>query len=620
MLQEMRKYAKSWVSSIFLGGLALSFAVWGIADIFRGTPDSTVFTVGSTQVPVEQFARDFRNAQLNERTVLTPEESKLMGQQVLDRMTLGTALDNLAARLGLTASDARVRAQVQAITAFNGPLGSFDHDTFLHVINQHGYGEDEFIAVSRRDAARTQMLRAVEGGYQMPPDYARAIFAYINEARAADYVVLTPASLGETAPPDEAALAAYVKAHPERFSSPEYRTVSYAGIGVDDVASTISITDKQIQDEIDANKADYIVPEKRELEQISFKSEDDAKAAKAALDGGKTFDALAAERKLAAADYKLGPVVEADLDPARAAALFALPQGGVSAPVKSTFGWVLMHAAKITPGSAKSHDEVKLALQRKLAISKLTDMANAFTDALGGGGSIEEAARKAGMHYIHIAAIDAQGLAPDGSKPLAAAPPELLANIFKAEVGEEGDPFPTQDGHYYAIKVEGVTPPKVKPLDAVRAQAAAAWTAEQRQAQLRVKAAALAARANMDRSLAAVAASLGAPVQSSPALNRGSNTGLFSAAVVRALYEAPPGGTVFMPTADGGYIVARVTGVVHPVPPDGNLGYMRGVTQLSGEIASDVTETLAKAEQQREGMTINQKLVDSTVGNSGSGS
>jgi hypothetical protein len=35
MLQQMRKVAKSKVSSVFLGLLALSFGVWGIADIFR---------------------------------------------------------------------------------------------------------------------------------------------------------------------------------------------------------------------------------------------------------------------------------------------------------------------------------------------------------------------------------------------------------------------------------------------------------------------------------------------------------------------------------------------------------------------------------------------------------
>ncbi len=620
MLQEMRKYAKSWVSSIFLGALALSFAIWGIADIFRGSSDTTVFSVGSTQLPVEAYSRDFHNQMRNAGVVLPPDQAKLLGQQVLEHMMLTTALDNLAGELGLTASDARVRQQIQAMPVFNGALGTFDHDVFLNAIGRAGYSENEFVETSRKDAARGQMLKAVEGGFSMPSDYARAIFSFINEQRAAQYVVLTPASLGDIPPPSEAELATYVKAHPERFSTPEYRSVSLAAIGVDDLASAITVTDKQVQDELDLHKTDYVVPEKRDLEQIQYATQAEAAAAKAEFDGGKSFDTLATEHKLKPADYKLGSVVAEDLDPARSKAFFALPANGVSAPVKSTFGWVLMHVAKITPGTSKTKDEIRLIVQRQLALAKMTDMANAFTDDLGGGDTIDEGARKAGMHFVRVAAVDAQGLAPDGSKVAATANPELLAAIFKADVGEDGDPFATQDGHYYAIKVDGVTPPKAKTLDQVRAQALASWMAERRAALLQAKAAALSAKANADHSLAGVAASLGTAVQSSPALNRGTNSGVFDANLVRAIYAAPAGGTVFSRSADGSFVVARVSGIAHPQPPEFDIGYLRGVSALSGEISSDITLSLAKAVEQRDGTKVNQKMIDQTVGNSGTGS
>src|ERR1700744_5374525 len=59
MLQEMRKYAKGWVSSVFLGALALSFGVWGIADIFKGTTDTSVATVGSSQISAETYQQEY---------------------------------------------------------------------------------------------------------------------------------------------------------------------------------------------------------------------------------------------------------------------------------------------------------------------------------------------------------------------------------------------------------------------------------------------------------------------------------------------------------------------------------------------------------------------------------
>jgi peptidyl-prolyl cis-trans isomerase D len=620
MLQEMRKYAKSWVSSVFLGALALSFALWGIADIFRGNADTTVFSVGSTQIGSDLFAREYHNAIRNAGAALSSEQSRLAGQQVLERMVTTTALDNLANKLGLTATDARVRAQVQAMTVFHGPLGTFDRAIFVQTISRAGYSEDEFIAAIRKDSARDQMIHSIEGGYILPADYALAIFAFINEVRAAEYVVLTPSMLGALTPPSDDVLSAFVRAHPERFSTPEYRSVSYAFIGTDDVASTITVSDKQIQDEIDTNRADYIVPEKRDLEQMQFRSEAEAKAAKTALDAGKTFAALAAERNLKPAEYQIGTVVSADLDGPRATALFALPEYGVSAPVKGPFGWVLMRAAKIVPGSSKSRDEVRLALQRKLAAARLTDMANAFTDAVGGGASIEEAARKSGMRFGQIPSIDRQGLSADGNKVAAAQNPEFLAQIFKSDVGEEGDPFPTADGHFYALKVDGVTPPKVRSLDSVRAHARAQWIAEQQAAQLQIKAAALVATANTSHSLDDIAKSLGVVVQASPALTRGTDTAVFGKVLVESLFKARAGTTVFGPAAGGGYVIARVTGIAHAIPSQNDLEFVRGVRQLSGQVALDFTLSLSKAEQEREGTTINQKLVDSAVGNSGSGS
>ena len=117
--------------------------------------------------------------------------------------------------------------------------------------------------------------------------------------------------------------------------------------------ATIAVTDKQVQDELDANKADYVVPGKaRHRADRIRQSEDEAKAARKLARRGKSFDALAVEQKLKPAELQARRTRarRPRIDPARANAAFALPANGVSAPVKSTFGWVLIHVAKITPG------------------------------------------------------------------------------------------------------------------------------------------------------------------------------------------------------------------------------------------------------------------------------
>ena len=52
MLQQMGRCAKSWVSSLLLGLLALSFGVWGIANVYSGSSQTNVATVGGEKSPM----------------------------------------------------------------------------------------------------------------------------------------------------------------------------------------------------------------------------------------------------------------------------------------------------------------------------------------------------------------------------------------------------------------------------------------------------------------------------------------------------------------------------------------------------------------------------------------
>src|SRR5947209_10935840 len=137
MLQQMRRLSKSWISSIFLGGLALSFGVWGIADIFRGNTDTSVATVGGQKIPFEDFQRDYKNflrgaaQQVGHEVSLDEARAKGMDKQALQVVLSRSAIDQMVSKYGLKATDAQVASTIRALPAFRGPLGSFDHQTFL---------------------------------------------------------------------------------------------------------------------------------------------------------------------------------------------------------------------------------------------------------------------------------------------------------------------------------------------------------------------------------------------------------------------------------------------------------------------------------------------------------
>jgi len=626
MLQQMRKFAKSWVSSLFLGLLALSFGVWGIADIFTGTVDTTAATIGDVKISQADFQREYQNLIRNQSarlgTQITPEQAQAMGlgQDTLERLISRTAVDTEVQRLGLTATDAAVAEQVRTIPAFAGPTGSFDHPTFLRVIERSGFTEQGFIDAVRSDTAREQLLGATKNGLQPPSGYVRALFNYLNEVRAVHYVLVPPSAVGAVPNPTDAQLESYMGAHPDRFSTPEYREFTYAALTPDDVMSKVAVSDKDLQNEYELRKDQYQIPEKRAVEQITFPDEKSAAAASAQIEQGTSFDAIATARGLKSSDIQLGELQEADLGAERGKAAFALSAGGVSKPVKGAFGFVLLRVTKIVPGQNKSFNDVKEALRKdvltKLALNKINDMVNAFEDAMSGGDDLAKAAKKVGMKLVHVKSMDKTGLAADGSKADAPAKPDFLTQVFNADVGITGDPFQTQDGSAYVLKVDGDTPPKLKPLDQVRQQVAAEWMNSRRQTALVDKAKALAAQATREGSLAAIATALNTKEEESPGFMRGRPSEPFSAEFVAAIFEAAPGTAVSGKAAKGDdYIVARITGVAHPPPlTTANPQYRQFVDQIGAQIGDDIPASFAMAARKRQGVTVNQKIVSAVTG------
>ena len=626
MIQWMHTLSKHWIVTLMMGALTLSFVVWGMGlEQFGIGNTSQVAKIGSAEIGALEFQRTYRNFLRNqsERSgqEVTPEMAEKMGlgQVALQQMIGRAAVQNEAAQLGLVTSDGAVVQSVRTMAPFRGTLGNFDRPTFLQAIARAEYTEAQFLTEIRQEMTVDQLTQAVADNFVLPTGYAQAIAQYIGERRAADYVVLTPAMVGEIAKPDDAALSAYVKANAARYSTPEYREAEYAAIAPGDV--TVAVTDAQIQQQYDANKSTYVVPEKRDVQQIDFKTMAEAQAGRAKIASGTTFDALAAERGLKPEQTSLGTLAEDELpDAERAKAIFALPQGEVSQPIKTGFGgFVLARVSKIAPGSTKTLADVKEELRKTLtaqmADNKLVDVVNAYTDARSNGDDFAEAAKKSGMKLARIAAVDSSGLKPDGAAADVPADPEFLPAVFKADVGDDVDPFATKMGAYYTLHVIGVTPPKLKPLEQVRLQATNDYINEQRAKALATKAQTMAARARKEKSLDAVAKELNVPVQHSPALTRDTNSPIFSAQTVSRLFTVPPGGVDVGPQGQNGdYMIALVSGISHPPVNPADPGFQAGVSRFSQSVAQDFAADLAVAARARQGVKVNQTIFNSLIG------
>jgi peptidyl-prolyl cis-trans isomerase D len=345
MLRGIRKASANWLGRAVMGAvmglLALSFAIWGINDIFRGFGRSTVAKIGSTEIPIEEFRRVYneRVQQLSRQVgrPVTPEQANAIGldRQVLSEMVAEAGLDQRIRQLHLSIPDSEIVQRITADPTFKSPTGSFDRLRFEQLIRSAGYTEQRFIAEQRRVMLRREIIDSLTSALPVPKAWLSAVNQFQNEERSIAYLRLGPAQAGDIAQPTADELNKYFEARRILFRAPEYRKVSTIQVTPLELGKWMDISDAEIKTAYEEHHSRYVTPERRRVEQIVFPKIEDADAAETRLKDGLTFATLAAERGLKDQDIDLGTVPKSEIvDPAVADAAFSLKEGEVTAPIK----------------------------------------------------------------------------------------------------------------------------------------------------------------------------------------------------------------------------------------------------------------------------------------------
>ncbi|ETR75283.1 peptidyl-prolyl cis-trans isomerase [Afipia sp. P52-10] len=585
MLRGIRTASSGWlgktIMAIVMGVLIFSFAIWGVADVFKGFGQSTVATLGKSEISIDQFRQLYNDRlQMIGRQIgrpLSSAQARAFGldQQVLQQWVLESTLDEAARRMGLGQSDADIVRTIQSDPNFAGVTGKFDPQRFAQLIRQFGYNEQRYIAEQRKVSLRRQIANTISSGIEPPKALLDAIQRYRDETRSVDYLQLGAAQAGDIGEPSPEALASYFEERKALFRAPEYRKIAVVMLTPQDQAKWTDVSDEEARKAFEQSKARYETPEKRQVLQMVFPTMDEANAARAKLTSGTSFEDLAKERGLNPSDYDLGLVTKAGmLDQAVADAAFTLPLNEISQPVQGRFGVVLTKASKIEPGVTASYDKLAQTIKSEIAIDRarntVRDLHDKMEDERGGGASVAEAAQKVGLPVVTIEAVDRSGRAPDGGQ-VSGLPPgiDVVSAAFTADVGSDNDPLQLNrgpgDSGYLWYDVLGVTPSREQTLDEVKDRVLARWRDDEIDKRLRVKADTLVEELRKGAKLADLAQRSGVKVDTAKAFKRGATVTGISPAGVEAIFTTNKGDAGQANGAKSGErVVFVVTDIVEP--------------------------------------------------------
>src|SRR5262249_7523018 len=211
------------------------------------------------------------------------------------------------------------------------------------------------------------------------------------------------------------------------FRAPEYRKVVLLTFTPADAVEGAEVTDADVRKYYDDNPSRYRSAERRKIRRLVFLIADQAKAAAERIKGGVPFTTVAKERGQKGDEfgYVTNEPGKSGLDKAVIDAAFALPEGGVSAPLEGPLGTTLIQVVQIEPGVLKPFDEVAPQIKREMSqrrtATERTRIHNEVEDQRGSGLRLEEIAQKLKLPVRTIEAVDRSGRDPEG-KPIGGLP------------------------------------------------------------------------------------------------------------------------------------------------------------------------------------------------------
>ncbi|MCO6381631.1 peptidyl-prolyl cis-trans isomerase [Oceanicola sp. 502str15] len=604
MAQSAGKKLGNIVIWVLMALLVVGLTGFGVTSF--GSSVSSVGEVGDEPIPVNDYFREVvseiaaeEQQQGRQISIAEAEQAGIL-TRVRTRLTNRAALDNEAARMGLSVGDERVREQVVSAPAFQGIDGKFDRAAYQGVLRNRGISVTEFETGVRKDTARTIIQGAVVGGVPAPKVQIDTLLGYFGERRSFRWATFGPDQLAEPLPePSEEELTAFYQANTPDFTLPQMKRITFAWVLPEMMIDSVEIDEDAARKLYESRSAEFQRPERRLIERLIFPTEEAAAAAKATLDDGSaTFQSLVEARGLTLEDADLGELTQAELPTEAGEALFALTEPGVAGPFPTDLGPALFRMNGILAAVDTPFEEARAELTEELAQDRarrvISDMEVEVEDRLAEGATLEELAEESDLELGTIDWWDASG--------------ESIASYDEfrdAALTLTEDDFPTvirlSDGGIFAMRLDEILEPRLQEISEVRTKVLAGWEAEQTEERLRVQASELQAQVEAGAPLSSSAA----PVDDATGLTRDGFIDGTPPALVSTAFELEEGGLAILEGFGNVYLV-QLTSIAAPDPEDERISLLTQLLsqQATQSISLDLYSAFAEALGQTAGVRI----------------
>lgn len=472
-IEKMNGMANTKIAKFILGLITISFLVGGMSGYLFSSYDSYAAKVNGETISQQDFMNRYnqefeaRAAQEGEAFLTqsdSPEFVNALRQGIINRLVDQELLRQYAQELKLGVSDEMIKRAIVVDPNFQSN-GKFDNGRYQQILAQNGLSSDTYANILRGALTLEQMQNGIADSEFVVPVQVKDSAQLFFQKRIARLATLSLADemAKQNITADE--VKTYYEANQKAFVQPEQVKVQYIQVSGADVAKDIQVSDVEIAQYYQDNKAQFMI---QKLAHIQFSNEQDAQTAYQELQNGANFAELAKTRSLDKVSGEnggeLGWVNANELPKAFEDATTMLQIGKFSEPVKVDGNF---HIILVEERKEKSLDEVKAQItdtvrknlleNRFYAIEKDV-REKAFEDSK----SLESAANAAGVK------VQESGYFSRENVPIALNSPNVVSAMFDSDIsngGANSEPLNVGEQNIVLVRVLDHKAEGIKTLD-----------------------------------------------------------------------------------------------------------------------------------------------------------
>ena len=234
MIKNIGLSLKNLGSKFLIIVIALSFAVWGIGDIFvNNSNNPTIAKVGDSEIKLNEFQLDYQllidNLRRTNQQPITEDLLKALGIQhnVIDNLISKKYINILSKNLDIELADKYVKKAIINNPLFNDQLGVFNKDYFNYYLSKNNLKEKDIYNITK-DAISNDLLLKSIGHSEFIPDIIANNFLEKRDLvrKAKIFTFDTTSKLISNKTFNDSEIKAKYEKEKNKFLEPETRDIS----------------------------------------------------------------------------------------------------------------------------------------------------------------------------------------------------------------------------------------------------------------------------------------------------------------------------------------------------------------------------------------------------------